>query len=59
MHLVSLLTGVIHVDNVVAILIKCIVQAAQQTLPEKRKRSVATLLQGILVLTQNIKLPKK
>ena len=40
MHLVPLLTGAIDVDNVVAILITCMVQAAQQTLPEKRKRSV-------------------
>ena len=39
MHLVPLLTGAIDVDNVVAILITCMVQAAQQTLPEKRKRS--------------------
>ena len=39
MHLGSLLTGAIDVDNVVAILIRCMVQAAQQTLPEKRKRS--------------------
>ena len=39
MHLVPLLTGAIDVDNVVAILIRCMVQAAQQTLPEKRKRS--------------------
>ena len=38
-HLVPLLTGAIDVDNVVAILITCMVQAAQQTLPEKRKRS--------------------
>ena len=34
-----LLTGAIDVDNVVAILMTCIVQAAQQTLPEKSKRS--------------------
>ena len=39
MHLVPLLTGAIDVDNVVAMLIECMVQAAQQTLPEKRKRS--------------------
>ena len=38
-HLVPLLKGAIDVDNVVAILIKCMVQAAQQTLPKKRKRS--------------------
>ena len=37
MHLVPLLTGAIDVDNVVAILITCMVQAAQQSLPEKRK----------------------
>ena len=40
MHLVPLLTGAVDVQNVVAILITCMVQAAQQTLsPEKRKRS--------------------
>ena len=39
MHLVPLLTGAIGVDNVVAMLITCMVQAAQQTPPEKRKRS--------------------
>ena len=39
MHLVPLLTGAIDVDNMVAILTTCMVQAAQQTLPEKRKRS--------------------
>ena len=39
MHLVPLLTGAIDVDNVVAVLITCMVQAAQQTLPEKCKRS--------------------
>ena len=39
MHLVPLLTGATDVDNVVAILIQCMVQAAQQPLPEKRKRS--------------------
>ena len=39
MHLVPLLTGAIDVDNVVAILITCKLQAAHQTLPEKRKRS--------------------
>ena len=33
MHLVPLLTGATDVDNVVAILATCIVQAAQQTLP--------------------------
>ena len=38
MHLVPLLTGALDVDNLVAILITCMVQAAQQTLPEKRKR---------------------
>ena len=40
MHLVPLLTGAIDADNVVAMLITCMVQAAQQTLHEKRKRSV-------------------
>ena len=39
MHLVPLLTGAIDVDKVVAILVKCMVQAAEQTLPGKRKRS--------------------
>ena len=39
MHLVPLLTGAIDIDSVVAILIACMVRAAQQTLPEKRKRS--------------------
>ena len=39
MHLVPL-TGAIDVENVVAILTTCMVQAAQQTLPEKRKHSV-------------------
>ena len=39
MHLVPLLTGAIDVDNVVAILTTCMVQAAQQTLPEKHERS--------------------
>ena len=34
MHHVPLLTGALDVDNVVAILIQCMVQAAQQTLPE-------------------------
>ncbi len=38
-HLVPLLTGAVDIDNVVAILIARMVRAAQQTLPEKRKRS--------------------
>ena len=47
MHLVPLLTGgAVDVDNVVASLIACMVQAAhdQQTLPEKRKRCVNNIL---------------
>ena len=40
MHLVPLLTGAVDVDNVIATLTTCMVQAAQQTLPKKRKRSV-------------------
>lgn len=40
MHLVPLLTGTIDVDTVVAILIACMTEAAQQTLPHKQKRSV-------------------
>ncbi len=40
MHLVPLLTGTIDVDTVVAILITCMTEAAQQTLPHKQKRSV-------------------
>ena len=39
MHLVPLLTGAIDVDTVVAILIRCMTEAAQHTLPEKHKRS--------------------
>ena len=39
MHLVPLLTGAVDVDKVIAILVKCMVQAAEQTLPGKRKRS--------------------
>ena len=41
MHLVPLLTGAVDhdVDKVVAILVKCMVQAAEQNLPGKRKRS--------------------
>ena len=59
MHLVPLLTGAIDVHDVIAILITCMVQAAHQTLPEKRKRSGNNTFQGILGLTQNVKLPKK
>ncbi len=40
MHLVPLLTGTVNVDTVVAILIACMTEAAQQTLPRKQKRSV-------------------
>ncbi len=40
MHLVPLLSGTIDVDTVVAILITCMTEAAQQTLPHKQKRSV-------------------
>ena len=40
LHLVPLLTGTIDVDTVVAILITCMTEAAQQTLPHKQKRSV-------------------
>ena len=47
-HLVPLLTGAIDVNNVGAILIKCVAQAAQQTLPEKRKRS------GINIFSRNL-----
>ena len=39
MHLVPLLTAGIDVDNVVTILIKCMLNAAQHTLPKKHKRS--------------------
>ena len=39
MHLVPLLTAAIGVDKVVATVIQCMMQAAQQTLPGKRKRS--------------------
>ena len=46
MHLVPLLTGTIGVDTVVAILITCMAQDAQQTVPCKQKRSVRTLFQG-------------
>ena len=60
MHLkvVSLLTGAIDVDS----MITCMVQAAQQTLPEKQSVASAlwtTLFQGILGLRQNIKLSKE
>ena len=44
MHLVPLLTGAIDVHKVVAILITCMVQAVQQTLPEQRKRSGSNTL---------------
>ncbi len=40
LHLVPLLTGTIGFDTVVAILITCMTEAAQQTLPYKQKRSV-------------------
>ena len=43
MHLVPVLTGTIDtidVDTVVAILITCMTEAAQQTLPHKQKRSM-------------------
>ena len=40
MHLVPLLSGTIDVDTVFAILITCMTEAAQQTLPHKQKRSV-------------------
>ncbi len=40
MHLVPSLTGTIDVDTVVATLITCMTEAAQQTLPHKQKRSV-------------------
>ena len=58
-HLVPLLTGAVDVDNVVAILITCMMQAAQQSLPEQRKCSVKNFfckesLEG-LGLTQNVK----
>ena len=39
-HLVPLLTATIDVDTVVAILITCMIEAAQQTLPHKQTRSV-------------------
>ena len=58
MHLVLLLTGAIDVDNEVAILVRCMVQAAQQTL-KSASALATTLFQGILGLTQNVKLPKK
>ena len=37
MHLVPLLSGTVDVDTVVAILITCMTEAAQQTLPHKQK----------------------
>ena len=40
MHLVPLLSGTNDVDTVVASLITCITEAAQQTLPHKQKQSV-------------------
>ena len=59
MHLVPLLTGTIDLDTVVAILITCMTEAAQQPLPHKQKRSVpVTLYQKTLALTQNAKLLK-
>ena len=39
MHVVPLLTGTIDVDTVVATLITCITEAAQQSLPHKQKQS--------------------
>ena len=59
MHLVPLLTGAIGVDNVVAILITCMVQAAQQLCLRSASALETTLFQGILGLTQNVKLPKQ
>ncbi len=40
MHLVPLLTGTIDVDTVVVILIMCMTEAAQQTLPHKQKTCI-------------------
>ena len=54
MHHVPLLTGTIDVDTVVAILIVCMTEAAQQTLPRKQSDLFRTL--GLM---QNAKLLKK
>ena len=63
MRLVSLLTANVYVDTVVAILIACMIEAAQQTLLKKLNGStfgkLKTLAQGILGLMQNAKLLKQ
>ena len=60
MHLVPLLTctglGAIDVDNVIAILITCTMQAAQQTLPEAQALCEKHFLRSPWFI-QNVKLP--